>query len=217
MPSSPSKGNQSSRGEGGLFDEPSGKKQASNGLFDGDGDDSPWTMPAPRKQQSRAEMVRNLLSGDEVPESYIETFETMRRETGKTGINSDGVYQVFASARLHESATQKRIMSLVAPDGLDGDDTYIGRDEFNVLLALVGLAQEGEVISLDGVDERRRSKCRDSVCLVMRHILLCANVSSNHQHRYCPQSRVAAVIGRFDHATCISPSNDYRMTCGDAC
>jgi hypothetical protein len=32
-------------------------------------------------------------------------------------------------------------------------------------LALVGLAQEGEVVSLDGVDERRKSKC--SMCYLV--------------------------------------------------
>lgn len=216
MPSH-SKDKPSAGSSGGLFDEPSSSRQSSNGLFDADGDDSPWSMPAPRKQKSRADMVRNLLPGDEVPESYIETFETMKRESGKTGINSDGVYQVFAAARLHEPATQKRIMSLVAPDGLDGEDKYIGRDEFNVLLALVGLAQEGEVISLDGVDERRRSKYQYSVYLVMRHVFLYTNASSNHHHQCCPQFRVAVLIGRFGHATCINPSNDYRMTCGDSC
>ena len=45
-------------------------------------------------------------------------------------------------------------MALVAPGGANELD--LGRNEFNVLLALGGLAQEGEVVSLDGVDERRR-------------------------------------------------------------
>ena len=144
---------------GGLFDEaePS-HKTSSNSLFaDDGGDDSPWSMPTRRKQQSRAEMVRNLLPPSDVPDSYIETFDTMVGQGGGRSVTSDGVAKVFSAARLSDAAMQSRIVSLVAPDA-DGDGVNLGRNEFNVLMALVGLAQEGEIISLDGVDERRRSK-----------------------------------------------------------
>jgi|UniRef100_A0A0D2Y236 sorting nexin-8 len=112
-------------------------------------------MPTPRKQQSRADLIRNLLPGNDVPDEYIETFDTVVREDGSGGqVTSGGVAKLFATARLGADA-QARIMSLVAPGG---GDVLLGRNEFNVLLALVGLAQEGEVISLDGVDERRKRK-----------------------------------------------------------
>jgi sorting nexin-8 len=34
----------------------------------------------------------------------------------------------------------------------------LGRGEFSVLLALVGLAQEGEDLTFDAVDDRRKSE-----------------------------------------------------------
>ncbi|KAM0342976.1 hypothetical protein ACHAPU_009006 [Fusarium lateritium] len=138
----------------GLFDDDSASKP-SNSLFADDDapQDSPWDMPTPRKKQSRADLIRNLLPGSDVPDSYIETFDTVVREDGSGGqVTSGGVAKLFATARLDVDA-QARIMSLVAPGA---GDVMLGRNEFNVLLALVGLAQEGEVISLDGVDERRR-------------------------------------------------------------
>lgn len=145
------------RGGAGLFDDDSGSgtPKPSNSLFadDNDSHDSPWDMPTPRKQQSRADLIRNLLPGSDVPDAYIETFDIVVREDGSGGqVTSGGVAKLFATARLGADA-QARIMSLVAPGG---GDVLLGRNEFNVLLALVGLAQEGEVISLDGVDERRR-------------------------------------------------------------
>ncbi|KAI9159042.1 Sorting nexin mvp-1 [Paramyrothecium foliicola] len=148
---------------GGLFDEPSQRNASSNSLFADDDDQndqhggSPWDMPTPRKQQSRAELIRNLLAGAAVPDSYVDTFDTFVREDGASGgrVSAGGVAKLFAAARLDADA-QARVMSLVAPNG--ANDLALGRDEFNVLLALVGLAQEGEVVSLDGVDERRRGK-----------------------------------------------------------
>lgn len=150
-----------SRSAGGLFDAEPASKHSSNSLFaDDEHDDaggSPWGMPTPRKQKSRADLVRNLLPASDVPESYIEVFDVFVREDGSSGrITSAGVAKLFAAARLGADAdTQRNIMSLVARGG---HDVSLGRDEFNVLLALVGLAQEGEIISLDSVDERRRSK-----------------------------------------------------------
>lgn len=150
-------------GRSGLFDDDAPQQKSSGGLFDNgdDGDDSPWSMPTPRKQQSRAQMVRSLLPSSDVPDSYIETFDTVA-EGGS--VSSDSVAKVFAAARLHEQATQTRIVSLVAPESTGGD-LHLGREEFNVLMALVGLAQEGELMSLDGVDERRRSKYLSSFYL----------------------------------------------------
>ena len=147
--------------QGGLFDEPS-HKASSNSLFDNnDGadnqDDSPWSMPTPRKQQSRADIIRNLLPASDVPDSYISTFDTVVQRDGSGGkITSDGVAKVFASARVDSNA-QASIMKALAPATGEGEDVRVGRSEFHVLLALVALAQEGEVISLDSVDERKRS------------------------------------------------------------
>lgn len=147
-------------GGGGLFDSDEPANRSSNSLFaddGGDGDDSPWSMPTPRKKQSRADMVRSLLPSSDVPDSYIEAFDTIAAQSGGRTVNSDGVAKVFSAARLSEPSTQSRIVSLVAPEA-DGAEVNLERTEFNVLLALVGLAQEGEVISLDSVDERKRSE-----------------------------------------------------------
>lgn len=137
-------------------------RSTSDTLFD-DGDalgserHSPWDLPTPRKQQSRADLIRNLLAGVEVPESYIEAYDYTLRENGRGGkVSPAGVTTTLASAKL-EADEQARIMSIIAPQG---EELQLDRDSFNVLLALIGLAQEGETINLDGVDERRRSKSR---------------------------------------------------------
>lgn len=146
----------------GLFDSPSQKPSSSSLFADDGGDDSasPWDLPTPRKKQSRAEMIRNLLPAADVPDSYIEAFDAVLRQDGRGGrITAGGIHRLFTLAGL-ETDAQTRIVSLVAPASTTGggDDLSLDRNEFNVLLALVALAQEGEVISLDGVDERRRSE-----------------------------------------------------------
>ncbi|KAL6787121.1 hypothetical protein J3E68DRAFT_440691 [Trichoderma sp. SZMC 28012] len=149
--SSPRRGGARSSG---LFDDEPASGRNSSSLFDdGSGASSPWDMPTPRKQQSRAELIRNLLPASDVPDSYIETFDAVVREDGQDGqVTASGIAKLFAVARL-EADAQARIMSLVAPGG---SDVLLSRNEFNVVLALIGLAQEGDIISLDGVDERRR-------------------------------------------------------------
>ncbi|KAI0103124.1 hypothetical protein F4776DRAFT_658108 [Hypoxylon sp. NC0597] len=122
--------------------------------FGGSGAVSPWDMPTPRKQQSRADLLRRLLDGVEVPDSYVEAFDKAVQEDGNGGkVTSSGVTKTLAAAKLGAD-DQAQIMGILAPGGnLDS----IGRNEFNVLMALIGLAQEGESVSLDGVDERRRN------------------------------------------------------------
>ena len=144
----------------GLFDEPS-HSQSTTGLFadenSADGP-TPWDLPTPRKQQSRAQIIRNLLPSSDVPESYIESFDTVVHQDGVAGkVTAAGVAKVFACARL-ETDSQARIMGLLSTGDSSGSEVTLDRNEFNVLLALVGLAQEGETISLDGVDERRKSE-----------------------------------------------------------
>ncbi|KAI2609166.1 hypothetical protein GGR54DRAFT_633063 [Hypoxylon sp. NC1633] len=121
--------------------------------FGGSGTASPWDLPTPRKQQSRAELLRSLLDGADVPDSYIEAFDRAAREDGNSGkITSSGITKTLAAAKLGAD-DQAQIMGVLASGASLGS---IGRNEFNVFLALIGLAQEGESVSLDGVDERRR-------------------------------------------------------------
>lgn len=164
--STPSR-SRSGRGVG-LFNDDTPASSNHAGLFadteqQGTGDngnhaDSPWDMPTPRKHQSRAELIRKLLPAADVPESYIETFEAVVRQDGDDSgrVAAAGIAKVFATARV-DTDTQANIMSLLAAGG-NASNLTLGRGEFNVLLALVGLAQEGDIISLDGIDERRTSE-----------------------------------------------------------
>lgn len=133
----------------------------SNSLFQdddmaGSGAASPWDLPTPRKPQSRSDLLRNILPASDVPDSYIETFDAIVREHGSGGkVTSAGAMRVLAAARL-EADAQAKIMSIISPGG---GEVSLGRNEFNVLLGLTGLAQEHETVSLDGIDERRRSEC----------------------------------------------------------
>jgi sorting nexin-8 len=145
-----------------LFDDDEPASKTSSSLFADDDDisgsgGSPWDMPTPRKQKSRAELIRNLLPPSDAPDEYIELFDTALKNHGGRGdkIGVAGLTSVFSAARI-SAEQQAKIMAIVAPPS-DGD-IALGRNEFNVLLALVGLAQEGEIVNLDGVDERRKSK-----------------------------------------------------------
>lgn len=143
-----------------LFDhEPPMTKSTTSALFadDDPGNDSPWDMPTPRRQQTRADVIRSLLPASDVPDSYIGAFDKVVAEDGGGGrITAGGVARTLAAAKLGADA-QARIMTIVAPGG-SGEEVSLDRNQFNVLLALIGLAQEGEGVSLDGVDERRRGE-----------------------------------------------------------
>ncbi|ROW12737.1 hypothetical protein VMCG_00215 [Cytospora schulzeri] len=144
-----------------LFDEEDSSMTASNSnsLFQDDDiagsrSASPWDLPTPRKPQSRSDLLRSILPASDAPDSYTETFDAIVREHGSGGkVTSAGAMRVLAAAKL-EADAQAKIMSIIAPGG---GEVSLGRNEFNVLLGLTGLAQEGETVSLDGIDERRRN------------------------------------------------------------
>ena len=146
-----------------LFDDEQ-KPDANSGssLFNDESTDgaSPWDMPTPKKG-GRSDLVKRLLPASDVPESYIDAFDTLREtnykvQGGQIGIA--GVKKIFEGCGL-DASEQDRILKLVT----GGQDTGIGRNEFNVLLALIGLSRENEEVSLDSVDERRRSKQNEIV------------------------------------------------------
>ncbi|PSR81106.1 hypothetical protein BD289DRAFT_507717 [Coniella lustricola] len=155
---SPSMHSSFARSRASLFDEDnesttaSQTQSASNSLFQDES--SPWDMPAPRRQKSRADLLRHLLSAADVPESYIEAFDAVVLDNGSNGkIQASGVSRVLAASKL-DADSQAKIMNIIAPGG---GVAALGCNEFSVLLALVGLAQEGEIVSLDSVDERRKN------------------------------------------------------------
>jgi sorting nexin-8 len=135
----------------------------------GGADDSPWTMPTPKKA-GRAQLVRNLLPGSDVPETYVDIFDNLIAEGNKqaSGVSLDGAKKVLEGSGLAPDAKGK-ILGLVLPAGEDSAvRNGVGRSEFNVLLALVALAQEGEDVGLDAVDERRRS-----MSVLLHHLPMC--------------------------------------------
>ena len=140
-----------------LFDdEPSPAPPSKSSLFDDDGPGpSPWDMPTPKKA-ARGELIKSLLPASDVPDSYIDTFDGVAKGADNVGgkISVNGVAKVLSAANLGAD-DQSHIVNVVTSGGQLKD---LSRNEFNVLLALIGLAQEHEDITLDGVDERRRSK-----------------------------------------------------------
>jgi len=143
-----------------LFDDdpkPAGK--TGNSLFAddvGDDDDSPWGFPTPKKADREA-LVKSLLPAGDVPDSYIDAFDALL-EAGNgagNGVSVDGIKKLLADSGIPGHA-QNKILEIVLPSGGAAE---LGRNEFNVVFALIGLAQEHEDITLDSVDERKRSEC----------------------------------------------------------
>lgn len=141
-----------------LFDDER-KLDAKSGtsLFEDEGTNgsSPWDMPTPKKA-GKSDLVKRLLPPSDVPESYIDAFDALREtvykaEGGQIGIA--GAKKLFEGCGL-DASQQDSILKLVT----GGQGTGLARSEFHVLLALIGLSQEGEETSLDSVDERRRSE-----------------------------------------------------------
>ena len=147
-----------------LFEETQRPGAASNAsLFDDNADDgpSPWSFPTSKKP-GRSDLVKTLLPASNVPESYIDAYDVLLEAGHKTksgSVSLSGAKMVFEGSGL-TTAEQTRILSLVTR----GDESQGGlsRSEFNVLVALTGLSQENEEATLDGVDERRKSKERCS-------------------------------------------------------
>ncbi|KLU92690.1 sorting nexin mvp-1 [Magnaporthiopsis poae ATCC 64411] len=169
----PSMSDSFARSRHSLFDDDD-LNQSSNSLFADDDDpsrtSSPWDMPTPRKQQTRAELLRNLLPVADVPDYYIEVFDAVLRAQHQEESSSDDAPKTAAAGRIGPEGLMRalsaakigpeqssRILGIVTPSG---GEPELGRNEFNIFLALVGLAQEKETVSLDGVDERRRSAGR---------------------------------------------------------
>ena len=140
-----------------LFDDDAPPAKKSSGLFNDDAGqgESPGGMPPP-KRTSQGDMLKTLLPATQVPESYVDAYDTLgASEHGTSGrITSDGVKKLLDGSRVAQSQ-HHHILKLV---GAGQDGASIGRNEVNVLLALIGLAQEGEELSLDAVDERRKSR-----------------------------------------------------------
>lgn len=138
-----------------LFDEPAQSKGSTSMFGDVPAETdagSPWDF-TPRKNNSRkghGNVVKALLADVSVPDLYIDTWDDVAK--GQGNISADEARDFLKRAAV--GTTEGKIWSIVSNNG---ESTTIGRGEFNVLLALIGLAQEGEELSLDAVDERKKS------------------------------------------------------------
>lgn len=145
-----------------LFDdEPKRAAKTGNSLFadDLDSSDSPWAFPTPKKA-ARGSLVKSLLPAASVPDSYIDAFNALL-ETGSrqgNGLSLESIQKLLADSAISSDA-QAKIFDIVSSPGQES--AGLGRNEFNVVFALIGLAQEGDDVTLDGVDERKKSKRLD--------------------------------------------------------
>ncbi|MCJ1319606.1 Sorting nexin mvp1 [Xylographa vitiligo] len=148
-----------------LFDdEPTPDTAINSSLFadeTGASDGSPWGMPTPKKA-ARSDLVKTLLPASDVPESYIDAYDAVldSGDRAGAGINIDAATKMLQSSKIR-STEQGRLLQLVTAGGSSG--ASLSRSEFNVLLALIGLAQENEEATLDGVDERRKNLPEPSI------------------------------------------------------
>lgn len=139
-----------------LFDDgdnSSTKPTASSSMFGDDtstSESSPWAGFTPKKQSRRgAGVVRSLLADAELPELYVDAWDTLA--AGRGQVEAEEVRKVLGESGI-DAQEQEAVWRIVTSGG---EIERLGRGEFGVLLALVGLAQEGEDLSLDAVDERR--------------------------------------------------------------
>ncbi|PLB37046.1 sorting nexin Mvp1 [Aspergillus candidus] len=163
FPESPG-GNSAQRSKSSLFaDDPSsgggGGPMGSSSLFadddEGAGGGSPWGTHA-SKRTGRHELVKTLLPESDVPDSYIDSYDLVLSVGDRvgSGVGLTSVREILSGSGL-TATDQAKILNLVVSGEVDSS-TGLGRSEFNVLLALVGLAQEGEDLTLDMVDDRRK-------------------------------------------------------------
>ncbi|OCK78398.1 hypothetical protein K432DRAFT_427320 [Lepidopterella palustris CBS 459.81] len=151
-----------------LFDDdhPKPASKTSSSLFADDFNDtgdSPWGMPTPRKAP-RDTVVKTLLPASDVPESYIDVYDSLLASGDGVGTVSIATVQRLLEDSGLQADAQAKIFNIVLQP-LHDTNTGIGRGEFNVLLALIGLAQQGEELTLDSVDEHKRHLPEPSLSL----------------------------------------------------
>ncbi|KAF2138651.1 uncharacterized protein K452DRAFT_311139 [Aplosporella prunicola CBS 121167] len=131
---------------------------------DDPGASSPWALPTPRQRTSNLQAL--LPAGAAVPSSYGAAFEAVMAAGARFGGGAGltGVRRVLSASGLAPDE-QRQVLDLVVPEGRL--ESGLGRAEFNVLCALVGLAREGEDVSLDGVDARRDEDEEEQVANVL--------------------------------------------------
>ena len=147
----------SSRPKSSLFEDDTSKSKttAASSMF-GDSaadvdDSSPWGFTPSKKSGAggRGSLVKNLLADADVPDVYVDSFDGLQ----SGGFVEAGEARAFLGRCAIRGQKEAQVWDIASNRG---ESTRLGRGEWSVLLALVGLAQEGEELSLDAVDERRR-------------------------------------------------------------
>ena len=144
-----------------LFDDEPGTKSAGSGLFadeDENAGGSPWDFPNPKKNKAHRNVVKTLLTATDVPDAYIDVFDSLSEGNG--AVEPDQIRQLLVDGSVG-AAEQAKIIDIIG-----GSSEALARPEFNVLLALIGLAQERDELSLDAVDERRTSMSFPNIPIV---------------------------------------------------
>lgn len=148
------------RSRSSLFADESGGGSSSLFADEDGGDSSPslWNPNNTAKRGARGDLVRTLLPATDVPESYVDAYDLILNNGDRVGagVGLTSIREILSSSGLSAS-DQGKIFNLVVTGDHESSDG-LGRPEFNVLLALVGLAQEGEDLSLDTVDDHRKSE-----------------------------------------------------------
>jgi sorting nexin-8 len=141
-----------------LFDNPSTPSARNSTLFADDDthqatNDYPWGFTS-SKRAAQSTLVKTLLPAGDVPEAYVDVYDRLLadEDVGAAGVSGDVARKVLKESSVDDEA-ERSILKTV------GEGKVLGRGEVNMLLALIGLAQEGEEVTLDGVDERRKSTC----------------------------------------------------------
>ncbi|KAL8835761.1 MAG: hypothetical protein Q9170_003193 [Blastenia crenularia] len=170
-----------------LFDDERTSGAANSSIFDdGDGSGpSPWDMPTPKKP-AKGDVVKTLLPATDVPESYVDAFDTILESgyrASASSITLAGARKLFEGTGV-DADEQARIIHIVT--GGQEPAGGLGRTQFNVLVALTGLAGEHEEATLDGVDERRRNLPEPSLPAIQQ--MRTAKVSENTEET-SPSSR----------------------------
>ncbi|KAL8717867.1 MAG: hypothetical protein Q9225_004936 [Loekoesia sp. 1 TL-2023] len=170
-----------------LFDNERKTGATNSSIFDdGDGSGpSPWEMPTPKKS-AKSNMIKTLLPTTTVPESYVDAFDIIHESgygDGASSITLAGARKIFEESGV-DADEQDKIINIVT--GGQEPSGRLGRNEFNVLVALIGLAQEHDEATLDGVDERRRNLPEPSLPAIQQ--MRTAKVSENTEDA-SPSSR----------------------------
>ncbi|KAK4632098.1 Sorting nexin mvp1 [Fulvia fulva] len=150
-PDAPSS-NAQSKSKSSLFDDEAGStsKTTLSSIFADNtaesNDDSPWGFTPSKKSGGRGSLVKSLLADADMPDLYVDTFDALQ-ERGT--VSRQDCEQLIKGSGV-SAGDQSKIWNII------GQGERQQRSEFSVFLALVGLAKEGEELSLDAVDERRR-------------------------------------------------------------